>query len=89
MLQDKIEAPDVKAALAALPAGVQGVPACVSGINVAVSTGNSSRLDFAQRGLRHVVRASFHYYNSDEDVEALAAAVAHVAQTSGSGSSAE
>jgi cysteine desulfurase/selenocysteine lyase len=38
-------------------------------INVSVSTQNSTRLDMEARGLRELVRASVHYYNSAEEVE--------------------
>lgn len=39
------------------------------GFNVSVSAAPSTRLDFDQRGLSAVVRASVHSYNSKEDVE--------------------
>jgi cysteine desulfurase / selenocysteine lyase len=45
-------------------------------INVHTSTGRSSRLDMEARGLGDVVRASVHYYNSEEEVERLCAALA-------------
>jgi selenocysteine lyase/cysteine desulfurase len=38
-------------------------------INVTVSTLTSTRLDMEARGLASVVRASVHYYNSEEEVE--------------------
>lgn len=84
LLQEVMPAPDVKAALATLPDTVPGLPEGVAGVNVAVSTSNSSRLDFTQRGLEHVVRASFHHYNSREDVTALIAALVHVVHSGGS-----
>jgi len=84
VLQDGTPAPDVKRALAELPPGISGLQAgSVAGINVAVSTSNSSRLDFTERGLEHVVRASFHHYNSRDDVDALAAALKHLVQVIG------
>lgn len=49
------------------------------GINVSVSRTPSSRLDFEVRGLAEVVRASVHYYNTEEEVAAAAAAVADIA----------
>jgi len=38
-------------------------------INVSVSTQSSTRLDMEARGLKELVRASVHYYNSEEEVE--------------------
>jgi cysteine desulfurase/selenocysteine lyase len=38
-------------------------------INVSVSTVNSTRLDMEDRGLEELVRASVHYYNSEQEVE--------------------
>lgn len=49
------------------------------GINVSTSTVSSTRLDMAARGLSDLVRASVHYYNSEDEVarfvEELAALV--------------
>jgi cysteine desulfurase/selenocysteine lyase len=53
----------VKAALAA------------RGINVSVSTASSTRLDMEARGLEELVRASVHYYNTEEEIERLIEAV--------------
>ena len=38
-------------------------------INVSLSTQSSTRLDMENRGLEELVRASVHYYNSEEEVE--------------------
>jgi selenocysteine lyase/cysteine desulfurase len=38
-------------------------------INVSVSTLSSTRLDMEARGLKELMRASVHYYNSEEEVE--------------------
>ena len=38
-------------------------------MNVSVSTVASTRLDMDQRGLTAVVRASLHYYNTEEEIE--------------------
>jgi cysteine desulfurase/selenocysteine lyase len=38
-------------------------------INVSVSTQSSTRLDMEARGLKELVRASVHYYNSEDEVE--------------------
>lgn len=45
-------------------------------INVSVSAAPSTRLDFEQRGLSEVVRASVHYYNTEVEIQRLLAAVA-------------
>lgn len=45
------------------------------GINVSVSRTASTRLDMDARGLAEVVRASVHYYNTEEEIAALVSAV--------------
>jgi cysteine desulfurase/selenocysteine lyase len=47
-----------------------------SRINVTVSQQSSTRLDMEARGLTSVVRASVHYYNSEEEVERFCATLA-------------
>ena len=44
-------------------------------INVSVSIQSSTRLDMEERGLSSLVRASVHYYNSEEEVERFCRAV--------------
>jgi selenocysteine lyase/cysteine desulfurase len=44
-------------------------------INVEVSPGHYTRYDMVERGMNDLVRASVHYYNSEEEVDALVAAV--------------
>lgn len=44
-------------------------------INVSVSTLKSTRLDMEARGLTELVRASVHYYNSEEEVEQFCVAL--------------
>lgn len=58
---------------------LEGVPATLvrdqllaAGINVSVSNLESSRLDMEPRGLTQLVRASVHYYNTDDELERLA-----------------
>ena len=46
------------------------------GIDVSTSGQLSARLDFPDRGIEQVVRASVHYYNTEEEVDELVAAVA-------------
>ena len=46
------------------------------GINVSVSRAASTRLDMDARGLTDLVRASVHYYNTEDEVERLCQAVA-------------
>jgi selenocysteine lyase/cysteine desulfurase len=45
-------------------------------INVSVATEASARLDFPERNLDQVVRASVHYFNTTEELDALIGAVA-------------
>jgi cysteine desulfurase / selenocysteine lyase len=47
-----------------------------SGINTSVSSVTSAQYDFPRRGLRDVVRASVHYYNTSEEISRVVAAVA-------------
>lgn len=44
-------------------------------INVSVSRVGSTRIDMENRGLKEVVRASAHYYNTDQEIEKLCEAV--------------
>lgn len=60
---DGIEPPEIKQRLAA------------ERINVSHSTVASTRLDMEERQLSSVVRASVHYYNSEEEIEQLAQAL--------------
>ncbi|MEO8557720.1 MAG: aminotransferase class V-fold PLP-dependent enzyme [Rhodospirillales bacterium] len=45
-------------------------------INTSVSPGNYARRDLGPRGLESVLRASIHYYNSEDEIERFCAAVA-------------
>jgi cysteine desulfurase/selenocysteine lyase len=47
-------------------------------INVSVSTVTSTRLDMEARGLTQLVRASAHYYNSEEELDRFCAAVERI-----------
>ncbi|MEO0972558.1 MAG: aminotransferase class V-fold PLP-dependent enzyme [Pseudomonadota bacterium] len=51
------------------------------GINVSVSTGSGNLVWFEQRGLRAVVRASVHYFNTDEELGRLTAALRGIVAT--------
>jgi selenocysteine lyase/cysteine desulfurase len=46
-----------------------------AGVNVSVTRSSSSQLDLAARGLTEVVRASPHYYTSDDELERAVAAL--------------
>lgn len=48
------------------------------GMNVSVSLEESGRLDLAERKIPQLVRASVHYYNSEEEIERFCDAVARV-----------
>lgn len=48
------------------------------GINVSVSSEESGRLDLAERKIPQLVRASVHYYNSEQEIERFCDAVARV-----------
>lgn len=47
-------------------------------INVSVSLAESTRLDMDKRGLASVVRASVHYYNSEEEIERFCDCIARL-----------
>ena len=49
-------------------------------INVYVSTVEDTRLDFEHRGLDRIVRASVHYFNTDDELTALCDAVEALGQ---------
>jgi selenocysteine lyase/cysteine desulfurase len=49
-------------------------------INVSVNPGHYTRFDMQARGLPDLVRASVHYYNSEDEVDALVDAVAAIAR---------
>jgi selenocysteine lyase/cysteine desulfurase len=47
-----------------------------AGINTSVAVAESTLYDLPDRGLPDLVRASVHYYNTDEEIDALVAALA-------------
>ncbi len=49
-------------------------------VNVSVSPPHSTRLDAEARALPDLIRASVHYYNTDEEIERMVAAVADALQ---------
>ena len=50
-------------------------------INVTVAMDVSTRLDMIPRGLDRIVRASVHYYNSDDEIERFTNALSHLVRT--------
>ena len=46
-----------------------------SGINVSMTDRLSARIDFTERGLDQLVRASVHYFNTEDEIERFVAAV--------------
>jgi selenocysteine lyase/cysteine desulfurase len=65
--------------------GVAGLPAEIlrqelraRRINVDVSTPEDTRLDFEHRKLEPLIRASLHYYNTDEEISQFCNAVAGI-----------
>ncbi len=63
---DRLAAADLQARLAA------------QGINVSVSPASSARFDLDRRGLAELVRASIHYYNTEEEIDRFCRAVAAI-----------
>lgn len=47
------------------------------GINTSVATADSARLDMGARGLQEMVRASVHYYNTEEEIERFIVALSN------------
>ncbi|MDX2342412.1 MAG: aminotransferase class V-fold PLP-dependent enzyme, partial [Acidimicrobiia bacterium] len=50
-----------------------------AGINVSTTSVYLARIDMEQRGLDEVVRSSVHYFNTQDEIEALVATVATLA----------
>ena len=48
-------------------------------INVTVSSGEDNLLDLASRGLTQIVRASVHYFNTEDEIDRFCAAVNRIA----------
>lgn len=51
------------------------------GINVSTTTVNSARIDMEERGLGEIVRASVHYFNTEEEIDAAVEVVAEMARS--------
>jgi selenocysteine lyase/cysteine desulfurase len=47
-------------------------------MNVSITSRSSTRIDMESRGLDSMIRASVHYYNSEEEVDGLVGAVREV-----------
>jgi cysteine desulfurase / selenocysteine lyase len=48
-------------------------------VNVSVTDASAARLDLDPRGIDELVRASVHYYNTDEELDRLVGRVATLA----------
>jgi len=57
------------------PAGEMATRLLKRGINVSMTDRLSARIDFAERGLDQLVRASVHYFNTEDEIERFVAAV--------------
>ena len=71
---------------------VQGVPSSEvkrrlseEGVNVSVSLEEYSRLDLSERRIPHLVRASVHYYNTEEEIERFCGSVSRLFAGSSTG----
>lgn len=53
------------------------------GVNVSISDGSGSLVSFEQRGLDALVRASVHYYNTEQEVERFANLLARILRRGG------
>ena len=61
--------------VAGVPAGEVQRALADRGVNVSVSVVDYARLDLPSRGLPDLVRASVHYYNTDDELDQLVAAL--------------
>ena len=57
------------------PAGEMAARLLKRGINVSMTDRLSARIDFTERGLDQLVRASVHYFNTEDEIERFVAAV--------------
>jgi cysteine desulfurase / selenocysteine lyase len=51
-----------------------------AGINVWVSESDDTRVDFEARGLERLVRASVHYYNTEDEIDRCCVALGALAK---------
>ena len=65
--------------VAGLPATTVAERLRAGGINTSVAAADSARLDLGRRRLGDVVRASMHYYNTEDEIDRLIAALAPMA----------
>jgi cysteine desulfurase/selenocysteine lyase len=59
-----------------MPAEAAAAALSAAGINVSVTPASYSRTDLGERGLAAVVRASVHYYNTEDELGRLLSIVA-------------
>lgn len=67
--QGEVKCGIVKFTVANMPAAKIQARLAEKGINISVSKLSYSRLDMEARGLNELVRASVHYYNTEEEIE--------------------
>jgi len=68
------------------PIDVEGRPSAeigaslrAAGINTSVASPSSAQFDLGERGIADAVRASVHYFNTDDELDAMVAKLVRIA----------